>query len=609
MQTSYKLSQPTIAVGAQTSVDLLAAFRGEMAVSVSRRPLNISLVIDHSGSMAGNPLKYAKQAAKALVSNLTPNDYISIVIYDDSVDTILAPQKMTDRDAIHKLIDGIHAAGCTNLSGGWLKGCDHVKTHMNSEMINRVLLLTDGQANDGITDSDILVNTSRQKAAEGILTTTLGFGTYFNEDLLIGMAHAGNGHFYFIQSFDDAEDVFRIELESLISIAAQNLVVTAKPIGAVEIAGVLNNYKTKSVANGLEITIGDVSTTEDKVLALELLVPACTNMGNTDLIHLSYQYHTVVDGAIQTQSGEMTATIAVDTAEAAAQVVADPQVSEQANRLRIAKVKDEAVSLADKGEYEAASQRLAKTVEDLKVRNPKQTFEFAEELDHLDHYAQKISQRQFTNDIRKEMRDQSYQAQNRGRSDMKLRGVASGSSDSLTTVQQFDQGVIVKCVREGGKLRIHVVSEGYNPDFNVQFPRHLREAGVTYIVDEVKDAGDSGFYRASGNIRRLLMPGETVRSKGGVARKSAPPKASSAPPTVADLETTDTVGTGVLVQCVKDGSKLRARVVSDGYNPNHNMRFPRSIRQEGILYVVEEVMDGPGGTSYIACGKIKRLIQ
>jgi Ca-activated chloride channel family protein len=106
------------------------------------------------------------------------------------------------------------------------------------------------------------------------------------------------------------------------------------------------------------------------------------------------------------------------------------------------------------------------------------------------------------------------------------------------------------------------------------------------------------------------MPGETVQAPGGSRTvRSSPPKPSKAPATVADLETTTSVGDGVLVQCVKDGSKLRARVVSDGYNPNHNMRFPRSIREEGTLYVVEEVIEGPGGTSYIACGKIKKLVQ
>jgi Ca-activated chloride channel homolog len=69
------------------------------------------------------------------------------------------------------------------------------------------------------------------------------------------------------------------------------------------------------------------------------------------------------------------------------------------------------------------------------------------------------------------------------------------------------------------------------------------------------------------------------------------------------------VGDGILVQCVKDGSKLRARVVADSYEPDWNMRFPRSIREEGVLYVVDEVKTAPDGKSYIACGEIKRFVQ
>src|SRR6516162_5434098 len=74
-------------------------------------------------------------------------------------------------------------------------------------------------------------------------------------------------------------------------------------------------------------------------------------------------------------------------------------------------------------------------------------------------------------------------------------------------------------------------------------------------------------------------------------------------------KTTTSVGTGVLVQCIKEGSKLRARVVSDAYDPDYNMRFPRDIRQEGTLYVVDQVIEASGGGSYIACGKIRRLVQ
>ena len=78
---------------------------------------------------------------------------------------------------------------------------------------------------------------------------------------------------------------------------------------------------------------------------------------------------------------------------------------------------------------------------------------------------------------------------------------------------------------------------------------------------------------------------------------------------MADLETTTSVGEGVLLQCLKDGKKLRIRVVSDGYSPVFNIRFPRSIREEGALYVVEEVEEVASGGSYIAYGKIRRFVQ
>lgn len=97
-----------------------------------------------------------------------------------------------------------------------------------------------------------------------------------------------------------------------------------------------------------------------------------------------------------------------------------------------------------------------------------------------------------------------------------------------------------------------------------------------------------------------------VTSNSRVTKQLAKSKVTC---TAADLETTDTIGDGVLVQCVKDKSKLRVRVVSDGYNPDWNMRFPKSIREEGMLYVVDDVKESSSGGFYWAYGKIKRFIQ
>ena len=144
---------------------------------------------------------------------------------------------------------------------------------------------------------------------------------------------------------------------------------------------------------------------------------------------------------------------------------------------------------------------------------------------------------------------------------------------------------------------------------NVQFPRAIREEGVAYLVDQVVPSSDGSFYRVQGTIRRLLRPGETAGTAKVARKASASAKAAKVPATAADLPTCTEIGTGVLVQCVPEGKKLRARVVSDGYSPDWNIRFPRSIRELGILYVCDEVVEAAGGGSYVAQGEIKRLIQ
>lgn len=614
MKANYTLSHSLIAAASPSTVDLIINFQAEEETRnlTPRLPLNLSLVIDRSASMAGMPLRYAIQAAQRLVGHLTPEDFLSIVIYDDTPETILPHQLVRDKAAIREQLSKVRAGGCTNLSGGWLMGCDRVKSQQATERINRVLLLTDGQANVGITDSQILVNTARQQAEQGIVTTTLGFGTNFNEDLLIRMASSAGGNFYFIQSPDDASDVFRIELESLTSVVAQNLMVTLQLEESVQIAGILNNYRSNITGNNLEVFLGDVYEVENKKLAVELSIPAKTNLGVTNIATVSYKYQAVVNCSIQQFTNQIPIAITVADAESVSSVQPDAAVVEQASKLRIAKVKDEAIVLADKGDYSGASQKLRKTIEDLKLKTLHESFEVAEEMEQLDHYAQRLESRKFDSAIRKEMRDQSYQARARDRGDLKLRGIAAGSANSLEAVSSVDRGVLVNCHREGGKLRVRVMSDGYNPDFNVQFPRNIREEGVTYVVDEIKLSADGSFYRASGNIRRLVQPGQERAASPQAdtsARKSQKRQTANAPGAAADLETLTSVDGAVLVQCVKEGSKLRARVVSDGYDPNFNIRFPRNIREEGVLYVVDEVEEAKNGGSYIAYGKIRRLVQ
>ncbi|BAU66951.1 von Willebrand factor, type A [Stanieria sp. NIES-3757] len=608
MKVNYSFSQTVVAVNQPTIVDLILNFQGvETNQSNSRRPLNLSLVLDRSGSMGGDPLRYAISAAQQLVEYLTPEDYLSVVVYDDTPQTILSPQPVENQAKIQAAIGKIKAGGLTNLSDGWLKGFDYVKSQQSKERINRVLLLTDGQANVGISDPQALIEIAKEKAKEEIITTTLGFGNHFNEDLLIGIADAAGGNFYFIQSPKEAVDVFRIEMESLVSVVAQNLTVTLQPETGISIAEILNNYRFLRNGEDVEVLLGDVYHIESKPLAVQFSLSAIPKTGKTNLATLSYTYQTVVDGKIDRFSEYLPISINVVSAAEASNIEPDPTVTQQASQLRIAKKKDEAVTLADKGDYQQAAEILRQTVAELKLKALQEYFEIAEEIEQLDYYAQSLEQKRFDLAIRKEMRDQSYQARKRDRDDLKLRGTTTGAANNLPTVTDPGEGILLKCDRIDGKLRIRVISEGYNHDFNVQFPRSIRQEGVTYVVDKIELSANGTFYRATGTIRRLLKPGETITSVGTSKPRNL--QKAKTKGTAADLETTDTVGDGVLVQCIKEKSKLRARVVSDGYNPDWNMRFPREIREEGMLYVVDEVQESSQGGYYVAYGKIKRLVQ
>lgn len=242
-----------------------------------RIPLNISIVIDHSGSMEGIKMGYAKKAAKGIIDGLRSDDIISVVIYDNYVDTVQSPVNVIDKEKIKAKIDRITARGSTNLWGGTEQGYQYVQKNYKPGYINRVLLISDGRANTGLTDSALIhIKVQRYKDDEGISLSTFGVGLDYNETLMTDMAETGAGNYYFIDAPDKLALIFDKELNGLMSVAAQN---AELKITLPEGVKIQKGYPLQFRQQGNEITVKlrELSSEETRATLFTFTIP-----GNID---------------------------------------------------------------------------------------------------------------------------------------------------------------------------------------------------------------------------------------------------------------------------------------------------------------------------------------
>jgi Ca-activated chloride channel family protein len=149
--------RPAVAGDAPSTLDLLISIEPPQPPpelqKPQRPPLNLALVIDRSGSMAGEKLSHARKAARSLAAELTSRDRLAIVTFDDEVQIVVPSRPVDSALPFLQAINTIEAGSTTALFDGWLAGALQVAEHLDAAALNRVLLLSDGQANEGLTNA------------------------------------------------------------------------------------------------------------------------------------------------------------------------------------------------------------------------------------------------------------------------------------------------------------------------------------------------------------------------------------------------------------------------------------------------------------------------
>ena len=414
MKASVHLDHTLLAIEGEHSVHVLLELEAPASAPAKERaPLRLAVVVDRSGSMSGPKLDVTKACVEYLVRRLDPTDHVALVTYDDQVD-LLSPLQPVDQGALAALVAGIHPGGSTNLSGGWLKGAEELR-RPPMDGIRTVLLLTDGLANVGITDRHALEVMAKATRSDGVGTSTIGFGADFDEELLTGMAEAGEGNSYYAATPDEAPAIFAAELEGLLSLAAQNVSVEIRPGDAVELVGILNEYPAVVVPGGVQVQVGDAYAGETRRVVFEMRIPNLGALGPASVADIVLRYVSVGD---EIAAHEVTVPVVVNvvSADEAAGVEADGAVTEQVVILKAAKARREAVERADRGDYDGARAVLEDVAGTLRRLAPgsAQAEELMTHADELTESAQMMAPSSYTAGDRKALHFQAHQTQ-RGR--------------------------------------------------------------------------------------------------------------------------------------------------------------------------------------------------
>lgn len=355
---------------------------------IDRLPLNLCLVIDRSGSMnEAGKIDYVKDAAKYVIDNLGPQDIISVVAYETGVTVIQKPTRVENKTELKSKIDEIYTGDMTNLSGGLEEGYDLVRKKAKKKYVNRVILLSDGLANEGITDREVLASIVRKELnKKNVYTTTMGVGNDYDDKMLTMLATSGAGNYYYIARPDEIPSIFAREVSGMVNLVATSVNLELELEPGVSIAKV-HGYPYDDLGdNKYSIAVGDMASNEERTVFVELNLPTVAEETLLPLGRVAMKY----DDAIADKKDIFAETTLAMHFIKNEEVVASNEVTEVTNTAYLmenAMVMEQAQTLIGEGKRDEAAELVKKqkelTVDRAVGGRSQMLLDSAEDLDDL----------------------------------------------------------------------------------------------------------------------------------------------------------------------------------------------------------------------------------
>lgn len=399
-----------LTAGQRHELHVLVELEGHGKPSDKRVPMHLALVIDRSGSMRGGKLDSVKRAAREMVDRLGRDDRVTLISYSSDVRVHSRSVRM-DREGrafVQREISHLGSGGGTALGPALFRAIDllegkpaHVRhephcghrhhgrrghrcgnhgrpvhhprpapgPHMD---MAHVLLLSDGLANEGISDPAIIAKRAASAFSHGVSVSTLGVGLDYNEDLMTRVADEGGGRYHFVKEDRQIAGVLGDELKGLKATVARNVEVQLRPAGDVRVGRVWG-YATGRSSDGQQlIRIGQLAAGQKREVMLRLDIGSGARLDDA-VVGVGFSFRNASDdgdGGAET-NGRVLVEIAKADSVRAMWDSEDTHVTVRLHEVQASDRLEAAARDAERGDFGSAERKLRRNVERLRAQNRK----------------------------------------------------------------------------------------------------------------------------------------------------------------------------------------------------------------------------------------------